>query len=330
MPARVRHAGYREPAVALAAGAVSAGIYVWGLSLTISGVFLLLLTPLPLWLAGLGRSAFAAGLAGVAATTAVMLAAGPFPAAMYAALFAIPTVVLAHLAMQRRGRGGDTGWFPGHGLLGALLAIGLVQALCAALALAATEAGFVGSVRDNLVAVFRLFDRETAAPDAGALADRWGPLVLGSILAAVLVAQGATGALAQGLLVRFGRALRPTPPFRRLSAAGWTHAPALALLAAVLALDATGAAGDGGAFALYLAMAFLLVLGVGFLLQGLAVMHALTHGLRFRPLLLSGVYAVVLVMQPFGAGLFATIGFLDRWGNFRARFGADIDADEED
>ena len=69
---------------------------------------------------------------------------------------------------------------------------------------------------------------------------------------------------------------------------------------------------------------------VGFLLQGLAVLHALTRGMGAQPFILAGSYMVVLVFQPFGVMVFAAIGFADRWANFRERFGVDLDATMED
>jgi len=320
------------PLIALLAGAASAGLYVYGLTLTITGVFLLLLAPLPLWLAGLGWGSTAAGLAGVVGAIAVLLLSDPMIGTMYAVMLAIPTAILAHLAVARHKEPGSEKWFPANALISALVVVGLIQALIAALALAATDAGLVGTVRGNLVTVFGAYVTEDSGAGSGAVIDQWDSLVLGALIALTMMAQAGTGALAQGLLAAANKALRPSPSFWALRVGDWTRVLIVPLLIAVVVLDATGMAADGGSggFFQFLGMAFVLVLGVGFLLQGLAVMHALTRGMRIQPLVLAGVYLVALVFQPFGSALFALIGFFDRWGNFRERFGVETDADMED
>ena len=320
------------PLIALLAGAASAGLYVYGLTLTITGVFLLLLAPLPLWLAGLGWGSTAAGLAGAVGAIAVLLLSDPLIGTMYAVVLAIPTAILAHLAVARHKDTDSERWFPANALLGALVMIGLIQALAAGLALSATDAGLVGTVRDNLTLIFGAYVTEDSGEGSGALIDQWDSLVLGAMIAVTMVAQAGTGALAQGLLSAANKAIRPSPAFWALRVGDWTRALMVLLLIAVVTLDATGVAADGasGGFFQFLGMAFVLVLGVGFLLQGLAVMHALTRGIRAQPLVLTGVYFVALVMQPLGAPLMALIGLFDRWGNFRERFGIDDDADMED
>lgn len=320
------------PLIALLAGAASAGLYVYGLTLTITGVFLLLLAPLPLWLAGLGWGATAGGLAGAVGAIAVLLVADPLIGSMYAAVLAIPTAILVHLAMARHADTSTERWFPANALLSALVLVGLAQALIAALALAATDAGLVGTVRDNLARVFGAFVTEDSGAGSGAVIDQWDSLVLGALIAVTMLSQAGTAALAQGLLAAANRKLRPTPTFWSMRVGDWTRVAMVLFLVVAVALDATGAAADGGSggFFQFLGMAFVLVLGVGFLLQGLAVMHALTRGMRAQPFVLAGAYFVALVFQPFGAALFALVGFFDRWGDFRERFGVEDDTDKED
>jgi len=317
------------PLIGLLAGILSAGLYIYGLTLTASSVFMMLLAPLPLWLAGLGWGPLAAGIAGATGAIGGLLVTDPMIASLYVAAFAIPVAVLCQLALARRADGGRESWFPANALLGSLVAVGLVQALVAALALSLTEAGLAGTVRENMIAVLGAFATEETA-GSEAVVDQWDSLVLGLLVGTVMVAQAATAALAQGLLSASGRKQRPTPAFWALRLGDWTRVLMVPLLAAVVVADLAGSGAAGrGAFLLFLGKAFVLVLGVGFLVQGLAVMHALTRGMRVQPLVLAGVYFVALAMQPFGSALLALIGFFDRWGNFRERFGVE-DADMED
>jgi hypothetical protein len=218
-----------------------------------------------------------------------------------------------------------------------LVILGLFLVAIAALAVSLTEVGLVGTIRSNLNLLMSTFYGNDAShgPDAvqniSQIVDFWDSLVLGTMIAVVTASHAAMAALGQGLVRSAGHAQRPAPPFWRLRLPGWPFYLTILLGAVVLALDTLGGDREGTiAFVIYILTGFLLVLGVGFLLQGLAVLHALTRGMGAQPLILAGSYMVVLVFQPFGAMAFTAVGFVERWANFRERFGVDPDAAMED
>ncbi len=327
------------PVVALLAGIAAGALYVVGLSHSIWGVFLVLCSPLPIYIAGLGMNSLASGIAGVVAVAGTMAFSDPLLASVFSVAFVMPAFLLGHVATQQIDKTPDTGnvYLSASDLTQILVILGLFILIIAALAVSLTQAGLVGTIRSNLNLLMSTFYGTDAShgPDAvtniAQIADFWDSLVLGTIVAVVVVSHAAMGALAQGLVRSGGYAQRPAPPFWRLRLPGWPFYATLLIGVVVLGLDTLGGDREGTiAFAVYILTGFLLVFGVGFLLQGLAVLHALTRGISAQPLILAGSYLVVLVFQPFGAMAFTAVGFVERWANFRERFGVDPNAAMED
>jgi hypothetical protein len=253
--------------------------------------------------------------------------------------FVLPAFLLGHLATQQVGKTqeGEPVYLSAADMTQILLILGVFIVTISALAVSMTQAGLIGTIRNNLNLLMNNFYGAEAShgPDAvtnlADIVDFWDSLVLGMIMAVVVVSHAAMGALGQGLARSGGKTQRPAPTFWHLRLPGWPSYLTLLLGVAVVGLDTFGGDHEGTiTFVIYLLTGFLLVLGVGFLLQGLAVLHALTRGMGAQPFILAGSYLVVLVFQPFGAMVFATIGFVERWANFRERFGVDSDAAMED
>ena len=321
-------------AAAVTAGAASALLFFIGagLGLSLAGTFLVLASPLPIYVAGLGWGSLAAGGAGALAVAGATLYGDPLAASVFSVAFAMPAFLLAHLAVAPSAPAGaepqEPVWRSASALALGLIAVGLVQVAVAALALAAGDAGLAGFIRERLAALMVAAYGATPEDDAAiaAIVDLWDSLVLGAIVAAVMLAHAALGALAQGLVRSAGVPRRPAAAFWRLRLPAWLSVLAVVLAAAAFALDMALAERQGpAAFAVHLLTGFLLVLGAGFLLQGLAVLHALTRGIGAQPLVLAGCYMMVLVFQPFGALAFAAVGFVECWAGFRERFGAGME-----
>jgi hypothetical protein len=327
------------PLVAMVAGIAAGSLYVVGLSHSIWGVFLVLCSPLPIYIASLSFNSLASGIAGVIAVAGVMAFSDPLLASVFSIAFVLPAFLLGHIATQQVGKTqhGDPIYRSAADMTQMLLILGVFIVTISALAVSLTPAGLVGSIRSNLNLLMNDFYGADAShgPDAvtnlADIVDLWDSLVLGMIVAVVVASHAAMGALGQGLARSGGKAQRPAPAFWRLRLPGWPSYLTLLLGVAVMGLDTLSGDREGTiAFVIYLLTGFLLVLGVGFLLQGLAVLHALTRGMGAQPFILAGSYLVVLVFQPFGAMVFATVGFVERWANFRERFGVDSDAAMED
>ena len=99
--------------IAVAAGLVSAVVFASATTgpLLIRMV-LFLLTPLALFLAGLGLGPLAAAVAGLAGTLLVLVAGTPMGALVFAAAQAIPVAILIYLAQLNRPGRRQRQWYP--------------------------------------------------------------------------------------------------------------------------------------------------------------------------------------------------------------------------
>ena len=314
----------------MVAAFASGVLFVFGLTSSFWGLFLILCSPLPIYLAGLGWGSLASGFAGILAVACAMMFVDPVVTSIYSVGFVIPAFILSHLAVQPvGGTDEDPVWLSSTALAKVFLAIGLLEVAVVTCAVAMTDAGLSGTTRGNLAVVAGWVFPESAEADreVADLVDLWDSLVIGALVAGVMTCHAVMGALAQGLLVSLARPRRPSPVFWQMRLPAWPSIAAVALGVAAFGVDAVGGDLEGlPAFLVYLMTGSVLVLCSGFLLQGLAVLHALTRGMGIQPVILLGSYAVVLVFLPFGAMAFAAVGFAECWAGFRERFGVADDA----
>ena len=111
--------------LSLAAGIISAVVFASATTgAMLLRVVLFFLTPLSLYLAGLGLGTVAAAIAGITATTLVLLMANPLAAEVYAISTALPALVCTRLAVLSRDTDGEREWYP----IGRIVAVAAVFA----------------------------------------------------------------------------------------------------------------------------------------------------------------------------------------------------------
>lgn len=294
-----------------------------------NGVLFMLLVPLPLFLSGLSM-----GLAAVTLSTAtaclalsLMIAAAAMRMSGSLALaladgagmfigtgitLGVPVIVLVRQALfNRTAQDGSVEWYPagllvtwltGAGLF--LLAFTLVSLLWFASG-PSLEAIFASQLTDALRLVLPTVE-DAHLQEAAAAAARYG---LGIGLDSWLMVIAANGILAQGVLGRFGRNLRPAPDITQLDLPTWLG---LALAAAVLV--AWLAPGDVG----FLALSLAIVLLVPYFFAGLAVVHAACRHRGSRAIMLI-IFYLILVLFFWPATLVAGLGLLDQTIGLRRR-----------
>lgn len=150
---------------------------------------------------------------------------------------------------------------------------------------------------------------------SGATLDEVPVATLASLMSGFVAAGVLTGLLLSLLLGCWMAAAAGGPPpgamFRELS------------LGRVLAVAGV-LAGIGAALGLGLAAHWLLVLGAGFVFQGLAVIHWTARERRWPSLWALGLYGPLLLIAPLAAlilGALASVGFMDNWYPLRRRGG---------
>src|SRR5262245_45099616 len=114
--------------IGLGAGLVSAVAFASAMTgALLARTLLLIFTPLPLFLAGLGVGPATAAVAGLAGMVLLFVAGSASAAIVFAASQAIPVLVLTYLASLRRDVAGGTQWYPvGRIVLAAALIAGIL------------------------------------------------------------------------------------------------------------------------------------------------------------------------------------------------------------
>jgi Predicted membrane protein (DUF2232) len=273
-------------AVAIACGAAGGCLYLAVFLGTPGALILVYLTQLPLFIAGLSLGTRAAAVAGLTGTLILLAASDLLGAAAFAGLNAGPVVLLVRQALLARRRSdGTLAWYPLGELTALLTALALAGIAVALLLLGgphglqAALQSVVGEVLDRLA--------RRPMPNRDQVAESLAMVIPGIVAASWMTMAVANGALAQGILARFGASWRPSPDLAGLGLPLWV--PVTLAVAAVATMF-----GDAPRF---IGINTMITLSVPFCLAGLAVLHLAARRLSHPMMALVGFYTL--------AGLFA-------------------------
>ncbi|MEO8421301.1 MAG: DUF2232 domain-containing protein [Hyphomicrobium sp.] len=295
--------------IGVAAGLVSAVVFASATTgPLLMRMVLFLLTPLALFLAGLGLGPLAAAVGGLAGTVFVLIAGSPIHALVFAAAQAIPVGVLTYLAsLNRQDAGGSVEWYPaGRLVIAAAILAGIFSTLTLFLL-----GGDVETLRSALRDMLQTFVNTELPkmPDAPTL----GPAEIDEATAIALALLPAASAISTmgSLLFNLWLAGRITMASERLprpwpDLAAIVYPPVTPLLLAV----ATGAAFLPGLPGLA-AAGFAGPLFLAYVLLGLAVVHFMTRGRAWRPFALWGLYASLFIMNTVASLAIALLGLAE-------------------
>ena len=302
--------------IGLAAGLASALIFASaGAGPMAMRAVLFALTPLPLYLAGLGRGWMAAGIGGIAGSLLVgSVATHATGAIAYAAAEAAPAVALTYFATLYRivpatpTTPAAIEWYPVGRLV--LIAAGL-SALLALLTLA-----IVTDSRGELVAMLKRVAADVLEQQTGKRPDDKTASDIATILFQLLPFTSAVSWMATLLLNLWvtGRIAASTGRMQR----PWPDIPSTAyppgtplLMAGATALSMVGGEVGriGAAFAGSMFFAYVLV--------GLAIIHYVTRGQPWRPFVLWALYLALVVLNTAASVLIAILGLAESFSRFR-------------
>ncbi len=284
------------------------------------GLLFVLLAPLPLFLAGLSMGTGAAAIAGATVTVVMGLLGGFVTATGCLFTLAAPVVILVRQALlSRPAPDGGTEWYPPGLLIVWLTGIGVALLPFSALMLSGGE-GLQAAMETEIARTLAQVLPAASQSEIARVASSTAPVAFGIGLGGWLMLLAINGILAQGVLARYGRALRSAPDIADLVLPGW-----LPLALAGAALVAFFGAGDLG----FLSLSLALVLALPFLFAGLAVVHAVCRRAKARVALLA-VFYIVLVLFSWPALLVVGLGLIDQWAGFRRRLRAPGSEQEED
>ncbi len=302
---------------AVAAGAVSAMLYgslivglgdgglgssSFGLAAFIAPYF----AQAPLFLIGLWMGVGAASLAAALASVLLFALGGFLYALAFVVVNAAPAVFITRQALLGRpNREGGIEWYPVGQLL--LWLVGMAASVLFALAVYYVDrpGGFAGVIAAMLERTIRL----EGAPETMAATLQGSAAIFPGVAAVSwLVMVALNGAIAQGLLARLGRNLRPSPDIAAIELPRQ-----LAMLALIACI---GAAMPG--FAGFLGVNLAIVLAAAYVFVGLGVVHVLSRRLPNRRWWLGAIYLVIAL---FGWPLVALLltGLAEPWIGLRGR-----------
>lgn len=300
--------------VAMVAGigtALMSGMLTPGLA---PAVFLSLIAPAPLFIAGFGWHPLVAALGGIIAGLSVNLFVGTPAALVIFGVFGVPAYVLTQAAEVRFSNYAGRPDRDGIDLGRLAVMLILYVAVAGTIAVLMIEPDFEAlqaRIRRSMQAAFSVIGAGSrspgvAQPDPTAIIDMLAGVMLplSALVMTTTIIVGATMGLA--VADRSGRLPYVRPDMRRFRLPG--GALILAGIAFIVALrdGYTGLLGEIVALGLCL----------GFMLQGLAVTHVRTIGIGGRGFVLASIWAALVV---FGipALIFIIIGMIDHLFDFR-------------
>lgn len=308
--------------VGIGAGAAAALLFASVSSGSFLSIILFYLAPLPVMIAGLGWSHWAALLAAVTATLAVGVIFGGVAVLAFIAGIAAPAWWLSYLAMLGRpvpaaangAPGTSVEWYPPGRLVLWAAVLGVLLVLVAIPNFGLDAATFRSRLSDALSTMLQV-NAGTANGHAASDAARTKRLV--DFMVAVVPPAAAIAATVTNVInlwlaakvVKFsGRLARPWPDLSTMAF------PSVAAAALAVALAVSFAGGMAGIVAAVVTAALVVAYGI----LGFAVLHAITRGQASRPFLIGGIYASVLL---FGWPLLmlTLLGLIDTIFNLRAR-----------
>ena len=307
-----------KPLAAIAAAAfLSAALFLAVIGGTLGAVILAYMAPLPLYVLGLAKGFRSAAIAAAVSGLAIALAASaPLAGLGFIAAVGLPATILMQRALLARSApdGGDLEWYP-TGLL-TLWWCGLTAVAMVVGAVLLGDGDIQGTVRDLLDESLAFWLRGIDNPVMTARQPEMVAMMAPSFPAMVAVSWAMMHALnailAQGLLVRFGRNLRPSP---KLSEVDLPKTALGALVAS--AVGGLVLSGDIG----YLARNLVMIAALPYFIAGLGLAHTAAARTGWPTAWLVALYFGLITMLTWMAPALVVAGIADQWLGLRARLG---------
>jgi len=307
--------------IGIGAGAAAALLFASVTSGSWLSIPLFYLAPLPIMIAGLGWSHWAAMTAALAGALGLGAVFGTVFLLAFSAGAGFPAWWLGYLAMLARPVAATNGsgqnassfeWYPPGRLVVWAAALGILVVIVAIPNFGIDAESFRAGLRDALNAILRV---NGTPARAGSNTERLIEILVNAIPPAAAVLATITNLLNLWLAARVvkfsGRLARPWP---QLSSMSFQPLVAAALAVAIVLSFLDGMLGIVGGI---VAASLLLAYGV----LGFAVLHAITQGMSARPFVLSVTYAgVILLGWPMLA--LCLLGLVDTAIGLRARVSA--------
>jgi len=311
-------------AVAFGAGCAAAFLFAVSAQASPLAMLLAYLAPLPIMIASMGWGLDAGAIAAAASVAGLSLIAEPLSGMLFAASVAAPAWLLAAFAATPLSRylPRRLSSLPPYPTIGAIATLAAIIGMLGAAAVLTTVIVIFRGYPQGAEAVTQALT--AMAADAFAMEDGRADVEASKAFAEMIVRIGPSAIAGSTLLmlcVNLYAAARSVQlshrlqrPWLDLPTSLWISAPLGAVMivcaAAVWALPAPAS------------QYFTIVVGgvgAAFALQGLAVAHALSRGLKLRTLMLIALYACCFLRAKYTLPVLALIGVVDAFTKLRVR-----------
>ena len=287
-------------------------------------VFFYLITPLPIFVAGLSFGWASAAIAGIAGVAGLSLFIAPKFGLAFAASQVIPPILLCYLAQLNRVSAPDPGktqpaveWYPVGRIVLWTAAIGAGLAILSLLLMGQDFETLQTTLKE---AVQKLVEQQLPKGNEATKLTPQDVEKITQVLISLMPAFLAVSIMATLLLnlwlaarvsASFGRLMRPWPDIAALTyPAGTPLLLAASFIGASLLTNYAGVVASAISGSLYFA----------FVLLGLAIIHYVTRTQAWRPILLWFVYASLIIANTFVSPLIAIIGLAEPFSPLKRDF----------
>jgi len=297
--------------IAVSGGGLSAVASMAFLTGTPGALFFAYLATLPIFMVAFSMGPVAATVAGLSGFVFAALLGGTLSAGIYGMVHALPAWLVSRQSLlQSTTPNGQANWFPVGSILGSL------SLFCAGFL---TGTGLfvmsnVDTLRDMvgqyLHEAFSFMAPAMTGAELQAVVDMLASIFPGAMGASWVLMLVINALVAQSVLVRLGKNLRPSPRLADMILPQWLAWP-MVIMAAIGLL----ASGD----IRYVAQNAAIVLAVPYFFLGIAVVHWAVRRLTFATPLLVGFY-LILFLSGWALLLVAALGMAEQWAGLRDRF----------
>jgi len=306
--------------LALGSGALSAVLALSLVTGSSLALFLAYLAPFPLFLVGLGNGGKPAAIAAFAGIVFAALLGGPVTGCIFAVMNALPSWLAIRLVLTSRTRDSHEEWFPVGNILTTFSIYGSVLFVLGLAFFATGTESIAQIVKDLLSTMFNnvapTLEKKQLVGMVDFLSNFFPAMTL--ISWALMTVINAT--LAQGVLAKSGKALRPSPKYGEMTLPDLTSW-ALIACATITVLS------DGNLE--YVARNLTMVMALPFFALGLTVVHKAVRLTRFSGALLGGFY-LLLLLSIWVALPIIGLGLIEQWIGLRGKIPSKAGIQEND
>jgi hypothetical protein len=307
----------KKTLIALGAGVLSALAATAFISHTPGAMMLVYMADLPLFMAGLAFGAPGAAIGGAVGFMVAGIVGGGLTAGVFGLMQALPTwLVVRQMLLKRPGaKPNDVEWYPAGDMLCWLTMLVAAMLLVAAMAgQSSAQGGLSAMISDNLDRILQGMAPQWEPAHRVRIVDMMSPMFPGALGVSWLVMTILNAVIAQNLLAKRNKAIRPTPAYVDLQLPQWMSWPLIA--AAALALLGAGEME-------YTGRNLAMILALPFFLLGLAVIHTWSRGRPGGKMVLVALY-IVLVLSGWATLVVAGIGLVELWSGLRHRMAGPV------